>query len=99
METFQQMASAEVVVRKPTLIYRFLILMYQVIDPPMPRVFTEGMNWAKNAPMRLVFVKLSKVHLVLSFSQLQEEWLMKLLFFRSALPPCFLTSGTQIMQL
>ena len=46
--------------------------------------------------MKLIFVKLSKVFLLLQFSQLQKEWLLKLLFFTSALLPCFLTSGHKL---
>ena len=74
--TFQQMTFGETIVRKPTLMQRFLILVLQVINPPMPKVFTEDINRARNITMRFVFMKVSKVLLLLQFSQLQEEWQM-----------------------
>ena len=49
------------------LMQKFLIFMVQVIDPPMPRVFTEIINYLRNILMKVVSVRLSKVPLHLQF--------------------------------
>ena len=80
--TFQQMVFGVVSVKRLLLMWKFSILMLQVIDPLMSTAFLESMNYLRSILMKLVSMRLNTIPLHLQFFQPQVEWLMKLHFYK-----------------